>query len=1188
MKNKAMNQKVLKAISLGLATMMSMTPITALAEELENVDDLGTDEVKAQEEKTEAETMIEDVQTAEKAAGALVAEADEETGTADGVVTEAAKAEAEAVESAEDVIVEAEAGTVEIEVSQEVKDAADELEEVTVGGDDDKENDVEEIICDTEDRLDDAEDALVAQEEATEKADTKVEQIEDITSGFEQEMDEASAKLDEKQEVIENTDSLEEAKEAKEAAENIVDTAEITYEAAKAAVETAETDYTKAVEEAKAAAEKYNEAVADAEGYTEEALNELKAAKDAAEKLEQEAKKAYDDAKLGEVDAAAVAIIEKEKEVQNSELTGSAKWDERDELFCLIVKNYYVPKCMPEGTQVTLSNGADSQDTFKRFDSDYKNYIQANITYPDGTTEVKYLNYKIDKGDSTSLVIFEKTWEEIVTQEAEDAKYVVYDENSKIEHTIYADALEQAIENNEVVKGTDDNYYVKAKNEDGTTVAGSTSVAVDEDTNTVDEESKETTWSVDEDGNIVKTVTGDVTTVTTRENVSLTGGKGYESEEAAKAAAEKEAEGLLEENEELANTDVAVSKDVETATATATATVTYVTTFTTTIDLTGMTNKVSANDSLSEGTRDSLKTISNDAIKDATKYLEDKDCQVLNKEVSNLQVVRTDDKKITTWKPSTWGNEDTYTATSGTLTVTYAKICTDTVKLSLGDKIFGWMSEEEEKQVALEQLKAEGKYVDVFTQNVRILDLNKGLATVKYIQQYKETEEASATDKTGDAAKAAAEKAAEEAATEKMQAEANKQIDKNITNDLSKKVTGQSGKATTTANVVATTAPEVKKELVVDATASDAVDYTYTYSYTGTFDAEKTVVENKVLNTETWQADKMTYVAAVEEVRENILTNANYDAYLKGDQSAIMLAERTDENFLKFKADALNAQAKLDATKAKYAEIQAKANAAEMAVEEAEKQVQNLQDQIKALEKANADLTELETRLDAAKLKFSEAEKEYEELEKKLEEIEKEYEEAEKRLTPAPVPPTVPAPTPAGGETPAPETPAPAGGETPAPETPAPDGGETPAPETPAPVAPEGGETVPAEQNLAEGNQNIVVNPIVPQENNDPEIIEIDDEETPLAPGVDENEDTIEPVQEEVQSANGTNGEEAEEFTTITDENVALAGSAEEMEEAKSRMNWWWLLIVAVLGATGYEMFRRYEKKKSAQKVESK
>lgn len=1149
MKNKAMNQKVLKAISLGLATMMSMTPITALAEELENVDDLGTDEVKAQEEKTEAETMIEDVQTAEKAAGALVAEADEETGTADGVVTEAAKAEAEAVESAEDVIVEAEAGTVEIEVSQEVKDAADELEEVTVGGgDDDKENDVEAIICDTEDRLDDAEDALVAQEEATEKADTKVEQIEDITSGFEQEMDEASAKLDEKQEVIENTDSLEEAKEAKEAAENIVDTAEITYEAAKAAVETAETDYTKAVEEAKAAAEKYNEAVADAEGYTEEALNELKAAKDAAEKLEQEAKKAYDDAKLGEVDAAAVAIIEKEKEVQNSELTGSAKWDERDELFCLIVKNYYVPKCMPEGTQVTLSNGADSQDTFKRFDSDYKNYIQANITYPDGTTEVKYLNYKIDKGDSTSLVIFEKTWEEIVTQEAEDAKYVVYDENSKIAHTIYADALEQAIENNEVVKGTDDNYYVKAKNEDGTTVAGSTSVAVDEDTNTVDEESKETTWSVDEDGNIVKTVTGDVTTVTTRENVSLTGGKGYESEEAAKAAAEKEAEGLLEENEELANTDVAVSKDVETATATATATVTYVTTFTTTIDLTGMTNKVYAKDSLSEGTRDSLKTISNDAIKDAKKYLEDEDYEVLSTNVSNLQVRRTEDKKHI-WQ------QDTYTTTSGTLTVTYAKIETKEVGISIKDQIQDLLKSGHSKEKAMQMVLGADQILDI-----KYFNWDFGTSNVKYIQQQKLEISESATENTGDAAKAAAEKAAEEAATEKMQAEANKQIDKNITNGLSKKVTGRDGKASTTANVVDSS--KTNGTVVADATASDAVDYTYTYSYTGTFDAEKTVVENKVLNTETWKADKMTYVAAVEEVRENILTNANYDAYLKGDQSAIMLAERTDENFLKFKADALNAQAKLDATKAKYAEIQAKANAAEMAVEEAEKQVQNLQDQIKALEKANADLTELETRLDAAKLKFSEAEKEYEELEKKLEEIEKEYEEAEKRLTPAPVPPTVPAPTPAGGE--------------------------TPAPETPAPAAPEGGETVPAEQNLAEGNQNIVVNPIVPQENNDPEIIEIDDEETPLAPGVDENEDTIEPVQEEVQSANGANGEEAEEFTTITDENVALAGSAEEMEEAKSRMNWWWLLIVAVLGATGYEMFRRYEKKKSAQKVESK
>ncbi|MGN0403524.1 MAG: hypothetical protein ACI4HQ_14870 [Acetatifactor sp.] len=1126
MKNKVMNQKVLKAISIGLSAMMAMTPMTAMAEELDNAGENGAGSEKLQQTQTPAEKA----EAVEKAAGALVAEADEEAGTADGAVTEAAKAEEEAVKSAEDTTVEAEAGTVEVEVSQDVKDAAGELEKVTKdGAADADENDAEEIICDTEDVLSDAKDAAQKQTEATETAEEKVQQVEDITAGFETEMKDAAAQLDENQKEIENADTLQAAEDAKAEAENTVAAAEVAYEAAKAAVETAEADYTKAAEDAKAAAEKYNEAVADAEGYTEEALEELRAAKEAAAKLEQEAKKAYDDAKLGEVDAAALAIINKEKEVQSGNQKDWTKWKERDELFCLILNNYYVPNCMPEGTQVTLTNGSDVDDAFLKFkDDDGKNFIMANITYPDGTTEVKYYNYKLDKEDKASLVIFEKTWEEMVTQEAEAAKYVVYDEESKIAHTIYADDLEQAIENNEVVKGTDDKYYVKAKNEDGTTVAGSTNVAVDEETNIVDEESKEITWSVDENGNIVKTVTGDVTTVTTIEGVSLDGGSGYATEEAARAAAKKEAEDKLGENETLADTDVEVSRDIDSATAEAAATVTYVTTFTTTIDLTGMTNKVNAITSQASGKKDSVNDIKNDAIENAREYLEDNDCKVLSTNVSNLQVTCTENNKYI-WQ------QDTYTATSGTLTVTYAKISTATVDISIKDQIRDLINKGHSKEKAMQLVLGADQILDI-----NYFNWDFQTSKVEYIQQQKLNVNASATDKTDDAAKAAAEKAAEEKAMAELQKAATAEIDAKITNGLSKEVTGKNGKATTTAKVVDST--KTNGSVAVVANASDDVEYAYSYSYTGTYDAEKEVTENMVLSTETWEADQLEYVAAVEEIRENVLTNANYDAYLKGDQNAIMLAERTDENFLKFKADALNAQAKLDATKAKYTEIQNKAIAAQKAVAEAEEQVKALQEQIKALEKANADLTDLENRLEAAKLRFSDAEKDYEELEKKLEEIEKEYEDAEKRLTPAPV--------------------------TPNPVTPTPDGEVV----------------VPNEPVLGGIEQNFAVTPLVPNNGDEGDTIEIEEEETPLAPGVDEE---IETVDNEVK--NVADNQEAEELISIGDESTALAGSVEEMEEAKSRMNWWWLLIVAVLGAAGYEMYRKYEQKKeAAQKSEVK
>lgn len=56
--------------------------------------------------------------------------------------------------------------------------------------------------------------------------------------------------------------------------------------------------------------------------------------------------------------------------------------------------------------------------------------------------------------------------------------------------------------------------------------------------------------------------------------------------------------------------------------------------------------------------------------------------------------------------------------------------------------------------------------------------------------------------------------------------------------------------------------------------------------------------------------------------------------------------------------------------------------------------------------------------------------------------------------------------------------------------------------------------------------------------------------------------------------ADGEEGEGAEQ--TIEDEELPLAIT--DLETEQSKMSWWWLLIIAVLGATGAEMYRRHRK----------
>lgn len=91
--------------------------------------------------------------------------------------------------------------------------------------------------------------------------------------------------------------------------------------------------------------------------------------------------------------------------------------------------------------------------------------------------------------------------------------------------------------------------------------------------------------------------------------------------------------------------------------------------------------------------------------------------------------------------------------------------------------------------------------------------------------------------------------------------------------------------------------------------------------------------------------------------------------------------------------------------------------------------------------------------------------------------------------------------------------------------------------------------------NVATGNQGVVT---------------IEDEAAPLAASIDDQDATdTKEAKEDVKTV------------TIEDEEAPLDASIDQ-----EKMSWWWLLIVMVLGATGYEMYRKHqEKKKAAEEI---
>lgn len=1111
---KKASKNVIRSLSVGLAAMMALsTPIAAFAEDADGQNSSETTPEESTTTVTTQKSAAEQVGEVQKAA--------EET-------RETTKVAKNAVNAAVDTTIADDSGA-----DQTTKDTAGVLD-ATANGTFEGGTDVnvaEEIVDKTMDRIKDASDAAADTDAALDKVDKKADEANTIADDAKKEQQEAQDAFDKAQAGIDSATDIEEAKNAYNQAAGIVGDAQKAYETAKAAYDSKVAEYNTALDELKAAQAAYDTAVAEASTEAAAAAANLAAVQEKAKALQEaaeEAKTAIPE--LTDAQKAALEIIALEKERAGDT---STNWRKEDELFKVILKNYYIPELA--GGELVDCKWTWNQD-------DNKNYCE--VTYKDvegGASHTVYLNYKLN-GTRDDLVIFRKAEEVVYDVKGTDGN-IAFNINAE---NFPADKLQNdqdtaVYENNGVVYtivNIGGQFYVVD--------SASTDVEVNNNNEYNSEQyetsEKKTTYSVDENGKLVKTVKQNVSKITYTET-KLSSDKTYDNVDAA----EKD---LAAKKAALKDGD----KDVETsmsATATANVTVSQKTTFTTTIDLSKIVVEMEKinndNDKYEKKNAEIAATelFAKFTNREALENLLGGDYKIESINTDNAKVNDTDKYKNTSGRWVDWGADSAAykNVFSGTIVITYSQTVT-----------------------------AKANAVESKTNAVNAAD-NKNLEELKG-QAY-------------DAAKADAEKLLGDAVSQ------NKKITDSLkTGELHiNGYEGWNGKHNSNvaikihyADDTFTEGEKTTDQAVVDEKNSST---TLSVSYTGTYQQKN----SKDLGAQTVETQKYNQTAKAEE-KTAYTSNKYYDEYKKTGEinEGIWLTGKDDNRFpghesLKSFYDFKDAALKAEAERAeKVAKADAIIDAAKNAVEKVDKakaDADSLKDKLTALlasQNYTADqVKELEGQISAAEIKLKEAEDMAKDLTDKLGIAGETLADKITELTPAPAPgeggsTTTPggATTPSGTETtPGGAATTPAGTVTTAA---APASAVTTVTTATAAAAPvEIAETpvalaaaaIPAAatRTAAVANANAAADTDADADTD----VTIADEETPLA-------------------ANG-----AQESTTIDDEETPLAAEAGAVEnKQQEKMSWWWLLIIALLGVTGEEMYRRNKKKKAeaAQKDE--
>lgn len=1043
MRKNSKNEKVIRAMAIGISAMlMASSPLTALAAEGEGTTPEGNEDKNIT--VTPEAGIVDQAQAAAK-------EADKAVETAEKSATDVKS------EVADQVVAGEAKDTQGKDLSQAVLDANVKVEDKTVEGGSslkDAESAVESAdtklgVAEANDKLSDAE--LNKATDAAANAGQTAAEAKDA-------MQAAQNKVNGQIENIKDAASITDANAAYEEVKTTVDQAQADFDAKLGEYNTAKTAYEEAAQKVAAYEKAYEEAVNSADANAAAAAAELEAAKTNAEALA----KALEAAK-GAVDtsaAGALDIADKEALTQGD---NGLNWKNEDQLFISIMQNYYLPevqKITADDIKVVRRQGEDNNT---------KNYFEVTYTDENGNKQTKYYNYVMDDKQTSkdNIVIFEKRIEEVNWKTAQETNPDQYVKGNG--DTITVSEVEKGLKDGTII-AVDGKKVIKNDGTESIIISDNNQKTENGEVDTdVNEATEKESWKLDENGNLIKTVTADVTTITYTD-AKFTSTEQYQTEaerDAAAAAKEKDLK-------DAAGKDVTVT-GTEKTDYTYTGNGTYIPTFTKTVNVKDEEVEWKHTDKKTDyGVR-----TEEEAVAKVTKEQEKALSNKINDDDDLYLIGVSSDLKVTGYTEDHWYDDSDFLV-SGTVSATYAKVTKKTVDQSTFGSLWndikalfgnGETTNKKLEDAARKAVEADG---GIFV-SANWDDWKLGKATIRYV--------AGVSVKTDEKTTAAeAQNAVQDAALAQAKASG---------------ATGVYNVKTTDTDTIAHTS------------------YSYEIDY-----LEKTgeTTTNTAVRTETY--------ANAEVLTGQIIQNLNYI------QGNIKLTQK-DEAYRKFVDDA-------KALTEKYQKLLQDAKAAQGEVEAAQGKVDVLKAEIEALKSNRTSnlgaLKELEGKLAVAEQNKKDAEDTLKEILDSLDKAGGELDKVIERLTPAPTPAA-----PAGGDS--------AGGSS--------DTGETvvnPIVLAPAPVAQ--ATVVTQNQAAAQG------------------VTQIADEAAPLAANVEE--DTQKTAEE---------APKAEEAVNIADEAVPLADVAVESEHAK--MSWWWWLIILILGATGYEMYKKHNEKKLKAQAEN-
>ena len=1022
--------------------LMASSPLTALAAEGEGTTPEGNEDKNI--------TVTPEAGIADQAQAAAK-EADKAVETAEKSATDVKS------EVADQVVAGEAKDTQGKDLSQAVLDANVKVEDKTVEGGSslkDAESAVESAdtklgVAEANDKLSDAE--LNKATDAAANAGQTAAEAKDA-------MQAAQNKVNGQIENIKDAASITDANAAYEEVKTTVDQAQADFDAKLGEYNTAKTAYEEAAQKVAAYEKAYEEAVNSADANAAAAAAELEAAKTNAEALAkalEAAKAAVDTSAAGALD-----IADKEALTQGD---NGLNWKNEDQLFISIMQNYYLPevqKITADDIKVVRRQGEDNNT---------KNYFEVTYTDENGNKQTKFYNYVMDDKQTSkdNIVIFEKRIEEVNWKTAQETNPDQYVKGNG--DTITVSEVEKGLKDGTII-AVDGKKVIKNDGTESIIISDNNQKTENGEVDTdVNEATEKESWKLDENGNLIKTVTADVTTITYTD-AKFTSTEQYQTEaerDAAAAAKEKDLK-------DAAGKDVTVT-GTEKTDYTYTGNGTYIPTFTKTVNVKDEEVEWKHTDKKTDyGVR-----TEEEAVAKVTKEQEKALSNKINDDDDLYLIGVSSDLKVTGYTEDHWYDDSDFLV-SGTVSATYAKVTKKTVDQSTFGSLWndikalfgnGETTNKKLEDAARKAVEADG---GIFV-SANWDDWKLGKATIRYV--------AGVSVKTDEKTTAAeAQNAVQDAALAQAKASG---------------ATGVYNVKTTDTDTIAHTS------------------YSYEIDY-----LEKTgeTTTNTAVRTETY--------ANAEVLTGQIIQNLNYI------QGNIKLTQK-DEAYRKFVDDA-------KALTEKYQKLLQDAKAAQGEVEAAQGKVDVLKAEIEALKSNRTSnlgaLEELEGKLTVAEQNKKDAEDTLKEILDSLDKAGGELDKVIERLTPAPTPAA-----PAGGDS--------AGGSS--------DTGETvvnPIVLAPAPVAQ--ATVVTQNQAAAQG------------------VTQIADEAAPLAANVEE--DTQKTAEE---------APKAEEAVNIADEAVPLADVAVESEHAK--MSWWWWLIILILGATGYEMYKKHNEKKLKAQAEN-